>query len=78
MTAVVCKCGARRTVAGAVAGRPLLSAMFALFDAVDLRGAGWTVGDDGRWRCRHCTVRSRMMRLVYKKTPENKPNPENV
>lgn len=64
METIVCKCGHRRDVAGELRGRPLLSAVFAFFDVLDMGAAGWSVGPDGRWRCLHCTRRSRLMRPI--------------
>jgi hypothetical protein len=64
MKTIVCKCGARRVVAGPAADRPLLSAIFAFVDVVALVLDGWSCDDGRPWRCRHCTRRANLLHVV--------------
>ena len=63
MEAVVCKCGRRRQIAGPLPGRPVLSALFGVLDALDLSACGWSKGA-AVWRCHFCTRRANTMRGI--------------
>jgi hypothetical protein len=63
MIVVGCKCGARRTIAGDIVGRPFLSFLFALFDYAEMTAKGWTYSA-GRWWCLHCTRRRNLLHSV--------------
>lgn len=74
MFVIKCKdCRRQRTVAGELPpGAPALAvAIFTFLDYLDLTFAGWSRGDDGRWRCSRCTGRRRMVRAVPAATPKN-------